>query len=65
MSNLCELTEREVDIVCGGSMPRTGYLSNNIIFLNIGNTVGAEIGQQANGSFSLNGAGVMLGSLGL
>jgi hypothetical protein len=65
MSNLRELTNREVDIVSGGSMPRTGFLSNNNIFINIGSTVGAEIGQQINGLFSLNGAGVQLGSLGL
>jgi len=65
MSELRQLTEKEVDIVGGGSMPGTGFLSNNIIFLNIGNTVGAEIGQQANGLTSLNGIGVQLGSLGL
>ena len=33
-------------------------LSHDIIFINIGNTVGAEIGQQLNGAFSLNGIGV-------
>jgi hypothetical protein len=60
MSHLRELTDREVDIVSGGSM-----LSNNNIFINIGNTVGAQIGQQVNGLLSLNGAGVQLGSLGL
>jgi hypothetical protein len=60
MSNLRELTDREVDIVSGG-----GFLSNNNIFINIGNTVGAQIGQQVNGLLSLNGAGVQLGSLGL
>lgn len=65
MSNLRELTDREVDFVSGGSMPRPGFLSNNNIFINIGNTVGAEIGQQVNGLSSLNGAGVQLGSLGL
>jgi hypothetical protein len=64
MSNLRELTDREVDIVNGGwSMPRSGFLSNNNIFINIGNTVGAQIGQQINGLLSLNGAGVQLGSL--
>ena len=47
----------------GGGL--TGLLGTTIIFINIGNTVGAEIGQQVNGLFSLNGAGVMLGSLGL
>jgi hypothetical protein len=65
MSKSRELTEGEVDIVCGGTMPRTGFLNNNIIFLNIGNTVGAEIGQQLNGLTALNGIGVQLGSLGL
>ena len=58
MSNLRELTDTEVDIVSGGWM-----LSNNNIFINIGNTVGAQIGQQVNGLLSLNGAGVQLGSL--
>jgi hypothetical protein len=58
MSNLRELTDREVDIVSGG-----WRLSNNNIFINIGNTVGAQIGQQVNGLLSLNGAGVQLGSL--
>jgi hypothetical protein len=58
MSNLRELTDREVDVVSGGWM-----LSNNNIFINIGNTVGAQIGQQVNGLLSLNGAGVQLGSL--
>ena len=43
MSNLRELTDREVDIVSGGWM-----LSNNNIFINVGNTVGAQIGQQNN-----------------
>ena len=57
MSNLRELTDREVDIVSGG-----WRLSNNNIFINIGNTVGAQIGQQFNGLLSLNGAGVQLGS---
>ena len=57
MSNLRELTDREVDIVSGG-----WRLSNNNIFINIGNTVGAQIGQQVNGLLSLNGAGVQLGS---
>lgn len=65
MSKPRELTEGEVDIVCGGTMPGTGFLNNNIIFLNIGNTVGAQIGQQVNGLTSLNGIGVQLGSLGL
>ena len=45
----------------GGGL--TGGTTN--IFINIGNTVGAEIGQQVNGLLSLNGAGVQLGSLGL
>jgi hypothetical protein len=58
MSNLRELTDTEVDIVSGGWM-----LSNNNIFINIGNTVGAQIGQQVNGLLSLNGAGLQLGSL--
>ena len=58
MSNLRELTDREVDIVSGG-----WSLSNNNFFINIGNTVGAQIGQQVNGLLSLNGAGVQLGSL--
>jgi hypothetical protein len=65
MSELRELTDREVDVVSGASMHRAGFLNNNNIFLNIGSTVGAEIGQQVNGGFSLNGAGVQLGSLGL
>ena len=60
MSNLRELTDREVDIVSGG-----WRLSNNNIFINIGNTVGAQIGQQNNGLGSLNGLGLQLGSLGL
>jgi hypothetical protein len=59
MSNLRELTDREVDIVSGGGW----MLSNNNIFINIGNTVGAQIGQQVNGLLSLNGAGLQLGSL--
>ena len=58
MSNLRELTDTEVDIVSGGWM-----LSNINIFINIGNTVGAQIGQQVNGLLSLNGAGLQLGSL--
>ena len=58
MSNLRELTDREVDVVSGGWM-----LSNNNFFINIGSTVGAQIGQQFNGLLSLNGAGVQLGSL--
>ena len=57
MSNLRELTDREVDIVSGG-----WRLSTINIFINIGNTVGAQIGQQFNGLLSLNGAGVQLGS---
>ena len=65
MSNLRELTPREVDVVSGGSMPGTGFLNDNNIFINVGNTVGAQIGQQVNGLLSLNGAGVQLGSLGL
>jgi hypothetical protein len=60
MSNLRELTDKEVDIVSGGSVP---LLSN--VFINVGNTVGAQIGQQVNGVGSLNGIGVQLGSLGL
>jgi hypothetical protein len=47
----------------GGGL--TGFLGTTIIFINIGNTVGAEIGQQVNGLFSLNGAGVMPGFLGI
>jgi hypothetical protein len=39
----------------------TGFLGTTNIFINIGNTVGAEIGQQVNGLLSLNGAGVQLG----
>ncbi|MFY9784993.1 MAG: hypothetical protein WB048_21790 [Pseudolabrys sp.] len=58
MSNLRELTDREVDVVSGG-----WSLSNNNFFINIGSTVGAQIGQQFNGLLSLNGAGVQLGSL--
>ena len=61
MSNLRELTDREMDVVSGGSR----FLNNNNIFINVGNTVGAQIGQQLNGLLSLNGAGVQLGSLGL
>jgi len=48
----------------GGGL--TGFLGTTnifIIFINIGNTVGAQIGQQVNGLLSLNGAGVQLGSL--
>ena len=47
----------------GGGL--TVYLVTINIFINIGNTVGAQIGQQFNGLLSLNGAGVQLGSLGL
>jgi len=65
MSKPRELTGSEVDIVCGGTTPTTGFLNNNTIFLNIGNTVGVEIGQQLNGLTGLNGIGVQLGSLGL
>ncbi|MGB6915935.1 MAG: hypothetical protein WBE42_24780 [Pseudolabrys sp.] len=74
MSNLRELTDREVDIVNGGwRIPFLGNYSsgnyssgNNSVFINVGNTVGAQIGQQ-NNILSLvgNGAGVQLGSLGL
>jgi hypothetical protein len=63
MSNLRELTDREVDIVSGGW--RIPFFSSNSIFINIGNTVGAQIGQQNNGLGSLNGLGLQLGSLGL
>ena len=63
MSNLRELTDRELDIVSGvWSIP---LLSGNNIFINIGNSVGAQIGQQVNGLLSFNGAGLQLGSLGL
>jgi hypothetical protein len=64
-----ELTDGELDSVGGGHHTTitgpiwTGGGSN--IFINIGNTVGAQIGQQVNGLLSLNGAGVQLGSLGL
>ena len=58
---MLELTDREMDVVSGGSR----FLNNNNIFINVGNTVGAQIGQQLNGLLSLNGAGVQLGSLGL
>ena len=47
----------------GGGLTGVGGTTN--IFINIGNTVGAQIGQQVNGLLSLNGAGVQLGSLGL
>jgi len=47
----------------GGGL--TGFLGTINIFINIGNTVGAQIGQQVNGVGSLNGIGVQLGSLGL
>ena len=50
-----------------GGGPTGGFLGTiNIfnIFINIGNTVGAQIGQQFNGLLSLNGiTGVQLGSL--
>ena len=73
-----ELTDGELDSVSGGHHHHhswtgggssggssTGFLgTTNIIFINIGNTVGAEIGQQLNGLLSFNGAGVQLGSLG-
>ena len=63
MNNLRELTDREVDVVSGGwSIP---FFSGNSIFINIGNTVGAQIGQQNNGLGSLNGLGLQLGALGL
>ena len=42
----------------GTSLGRDLILNHDIIFINIGNTVGAEIGQQLNGAFSLNGIGV-------
>jgi hypothetical protein len=71
-----ELTDEELNRVGGGhhhhhnswtggslsGAGSTGFLGATIIFINIGNTVGAEIGQQVNGLFSLNGAGVILGS---
>ena len=74
-----ELTHGELDSVGGGHRRHqhhhdgwtgggssggglTGGTTN--IFINIGNTVGAEIGQQVNGLLGLNGAGVQLGSLG-
>jgi hypothetical protein len=72
-----ELTDGELDSVggghhhhhhhhgswTGGGSSGGGFTTN--IFINIGNTVGAQIGQQVNGLLSLNGAGVQLGSLGL
>jgi hypothetical protein len=76
-SNMRELTDGELDSVGGGRHRwtgggssgggLTGFLGGTIIifniFINIGNTVGAEIGQQ-NNILSLvgNGAGVQLGS---
>ena len=43
---------------------RLGTINIFNIFINIGNTVGAQIGQQFNGLLSLNGiTGVQLGSL--
>jgi hypothetical protein len=42
----------------GASLGHDLILSHDIIFINIGNTVGAEIGQQLNGALSLNGIGV-------
>jgi hypothetical protein len=74
-SKMRELTDGELDSVGGGHHHHhhdsstgggsTDLLGTNIIFINIGNTVGAEIGQQVNGLLSLNGAGLQLGSLGL
>jgi len=78
-SNMRELTDGELDSVGGGRHHHhdrwtgggssggglTGFLGTINIFINIGNTVGAQIGQQFNGLLSLNGAGVQLGSLGL
>ena len=75
-SNMRELTDGELDSVGGGRhhLDRwtgggssggglTGFLGGTInIFINIGNTVGAEIGQQNKWPSWLNGAGVQLGS---
>jgi len=75
-----ELTDGELDSVGGGHYRHhnswtgsgssssdgglSGFLGTINIFINIGNTVGVEIGQQVNGLFSVNGAtGVQLGSL--
>jgi hypothetical protein len=75
MSNLRDLTDKEVDTVSGGWwIPFLGNFSlgnyssgnynsgNNSVFINVGNTVGAQIGTQ-NNILSLvgNGAGVQLG----
>ena len=65
MSELRELTDREVDIVGGGGGPRSLYSGNYNIFFNVGNVVGVEIGQQSNGMTGVNGIGTLLGSLGL
>ena len=79
-SNMRELTDGELDSVGGGHYRHhnswtgsgssssdgglCGFLGTINIFINIGNTVGVEIGQQVNGLFSVNGAtGVQLGSL--
>jgi hypothetical protein len=79
-SNMRELTDGELDSVGGGHYRHhnswtgsgssssdgglSGFLGTINIFINIGNTVGVEIGQQVNGLFSVNGAtGVQLGSL--
>ena len=79
-SKMRELTDGELDSVGGGHYRHhnswtgsgssssdgglSGFLGTINIFINIGNTVGVEIGQQVNGLFSVNGAtGVQLGSL--
>ena len=80
MKNIRQLTDAELDSVGGGHYRHhnswtgsgssssdgglSGFLGTINIFINIGNTVGVEIGQQVNGLFSVNGAtGVQLGSL--
>jgi len=71
-SNMRELTDGELDSVGGGHYRHhnswtgsgssssdgglSGFLGTINIFINIGNTVGVEIGQQVNGLFSVNGA---------
>jgi bacteriocin-like protein len=55
MSELRELTDKELDAVAGGVLNNFA-LAN--VFNNVNSIVGAQIGQQSN-LFSLNGIGVI------
>ena len=49
---LRELTGRELDAVGGGFLDAN---AGQVVFNNVASIVGAQIGQQVNGLFSLNG----------